>query len=51
MPTLSGFNEVFFVADTRTTGGKAQKYVVTGPGWSDALPEGVTQVKSPTALV
>ena len=34
-----------------TTGGKAQKYAVTGPGWSGTLPEGVTQVKSPTALV
>ena len=51
MPMLSGFNEVFFVADPRTTGGNAQKYAVTGPGWSGMLPEGVTQVKSPTALV
>jgi hypothetical protein len=51
MPMLSGFNEVFFVAGTRATGGKAQEYVITGPGWSGALPEGVTQVKSPTALV
>ena len=51
MPMLSGYNEVFFVAGPRTTGGKAQKYVITGPGWSGALPEGVTQVKSPTALV
>ena len=51
MPMLSGFNEVFFVADPRTTGGNAQKYAVTGPGWSGTLPEGVTQVKSPTALV
>jgi len=51
MPMLSGFNEVFFVAGSRATGGDAQEYVVTGPGWSDALPEGVTQVESPTALV
>jgi hypothetical protein len=51
MPMLSAFNEVFFVADPRTTGGKAQKYAVTGPGWSGTLPEGVQQVKSPTALV
>ena len=51
MPMLSGYNEVFFVAGSRATGGKAQKYVVTGPGWSGALPEGLTQVKSPTALV
>jgi hypothetical protein len=51
MPMLSGFNEVFFVTGPRTTGGNAQKYAVTGPGWSGTLPEGVTQVKSPTALV
>ncbi len=51
MPMLNGFNEVFFVAGPRTTGGNAQKYAVTGPGWSGTLPEGVTQVKSPTALV
>ena len=51
MPMLSAFNEVFFVAGSRATGGKAQKYVVTGPGWSGTLPAGLTQVKSPTALV
>jgi hypothetical protein len=51
MPMLSGYNEVFFVAGTRATGGRAQKYVVTGPGWSGTLPAGLTQVKSPTALV
>ena len=51
MPMLSGFNEVFFVAGSRATGGKAQEYVITGPGWSGTLPEGVTHVESPTALV
>ena len=51
MPMLSGFNEVFFVAGPRTTGSKAQKYAITGPGWSGKVPEGVTQVKSPTGLV
>ena len=51
MPMLSGFNEVFHVAGTRATGGKAQEYVVTGPGWSGDVPEGLTRVESPTALV
>jgi hypothetical protein len=51
MPMLSGFNEVFFVAGPRTTGNKAQKYAITGPGWLGQLPEGVNQLKSPTALV
>jgi hypothetical protein len=51
MPMLSAFNEVFHVAGQRATGGNAQKYAITGPAWSGALPEGVKQVKSPTALV
>jgi hypothetical protein len=51
MPMLSSYNEVFFVAGSRATGGKPQEYVVTASGWSGALPEGVTQVESPTALV
>lgn len=51
MPMLSGYNEVFHVAGSRATGGKAQEYVITGPGWSGTVPAGVTHVTSPTALV
>jgi hypothetical protein len=51
MPMLDGWSEVFEVAGSRTTGGKAQTYAVTGPGWSGTLPQGVTQAKSPTGLV
>ena len=51
MPMLSSFNEVFFVAGTRATGGTAQEYVISGPEWSGAVPDGMTQVESPTALV
>jgi hypothetical protein len=51
MPILSSFNEVFHVAGSRATSGKAQRFVITGPGWSGTLPAGLTQVKSPTALV
>ena len=46
MPMLDGWSEVFEVAGSRTTGGKAQTYAITGPGWSGTLPPGVTQVKS-----
>ena len=45
-PILDGWSEVFKVAGTYTTGNKAQTYAITGPGWSGALPKGVTQVKS-----
>ena len=51
VPMLDGWSEVIKVADTYTTGGKAQAYAVTGPGWSGTVPRGVTQVKSPTGMV
>ena len=50
-PILDGWSEVFKVAGTYTTGNKAQTYAITGPGWSGALPKGVTQVKSATGMV
>lgn len=46
MPMLNGYSEVIDVAGSHTTGGKAQTYAITGPGWSGALPQGVTEVKS-----
>src|SRR5262249_32346217 len=52
MPMLDGWTDVFQVPGTRTTGTKAQKYAITGPGWKEVkLPEGVTQYQSPTNLV
>ena len=51
MPMLDGWTNVFQSPGTRTTGEKAQKYAITGPGWSGTLPEGVTEYKSPTGLV
>ncbi len=51
MPLLSGWTDVFQVPGTRTTGTKAQKYAITGPGWQGTLPQGVTEYKSPTNLV
>lgn len=51
MPMLDGWTNVFEVPGTRTTGNKAQTYVITGPGWKGDLPAGVKQLKSPTNLV
>ena len=48
---LDGWTNVFQVPGKRTTGTKAQKYAITGPGWSGTLPAGVTEYKSPTGLV
>jgi hypothetical protein len=33
---------------SRTTGEKAANYLITGPGWSGAVPAGMKQIKSPT---
>jgi hypothetical protein len=51
LPFLDGWTNVFEVPGTRTTGGGAATYVITGPGWSGTLPEGTKQLASPTALV
>ncbi|MCB1943291.1 MAG: DUF1254 domain-containing protein [Candidatus Accumulibacter sp.] len=51
MPMLDGWTTVFAAPGTRTTGGGAQKYAITGPGWSGKLPPGVSEYKSPTAIV
>ena len=46
-PMLDGWTNVFQVPGKRTTGTKAQKYAITGPGWKGTLPAGVTEYKSP----
>ncbi len=51
IPMLSGWTDVFQVPGKRTTGDKAQTYCITGPGWTGAVPAGVTQYKSPTNMV
>jgi hypothetical protein len=50
-PMLDMWTNVFQVPGKRTTGTKAQKYAITGPGWSGTLPGGVTEYKSPTSIV
>jgi hypothetical protein len=51
MPMLDAWTTVFQVPGKRTTGTKAQKYAITGPGWTGTLPNGVTEYKSPTSMV
>ncbi|MGB9243824.1 MAG: DUF1254 domain-containing protein, partial [Candidatus Acidiferrales bacterium] len=50
-PMLDGWTNVFQDPGKRTTGTKAQKFAITGPGWSGTLPKGVTEYKSPTGIV
>ena len=51
MPMLSGWTDVFASPGTRTTGDNAADFVVTGPGWSGDLPEGLRHIEAPTAMV
>jgi hypothetical protein len=51
LPFLGGWTNIFAVPGSRTTGTGAQTSVISGPGWSGAIPEGMTQIKSPTAIV
>ncbi len=50
-PMLDGWTNVFQVPGKRTTGGGAQSYAITGPGWEGTLPDGVTRYNSPTSIV
>jgi hypothetical protein len=51
LPFLDGWTNVFAVPGSRTTGTQAQTYLISGPGWSGAVPDGMTELKSPTAIV
>jgi len=50
-PMLDMWTTVFQDPGKRTTGTKAQKYAITGPGWTGTLPAGVTEYKAPTNMV
>jgi len=51
LPLLSGWTDVFEVPGSRTTGGAAKTFLVTGPGWTGTVPDGMTELKSPTSMV
>jgi hypothetical protein len=51
LPFLDGWTNVFAVPGSRTTGTQAQTFVISGSGWSGAVPAGMTELKSPTAIV
>ena len=50
-PILDGWTTVFADPGKRTTGTAAQKFAITGPGWTGTLPAGVTEYKSATGMV
>jgi hypothetical protein len=51
LPLYSGWTDVIASPGTRTTGGDAAAFAITGPGWSGTLPEGASEIRSPTEMV
>lgn len=51
MPMLSGWTDVFASPGKRTTGTKAQNFLVSGPFWKGKTPENMKQIKAPTNMV
>lgn len=47
-PMYSLWMPVIESPGSRTTGEKAGTFLITGPGWEGDVPEGMTQIKSPT---
>lgn len=47
-PMYDLWMSVIFSGGSRTTGGASKTFLLTGPGWSGAVPEGMIQVKMPT---
>ena len=51
MQIMDAWTNVFDSPGTRTTGALSGDFVITGPFWDGSIPEGTTQIKSPTNLV
>jgi hypothetical protein len=51
LPMLDMWTDVFASPGWRTTGTQAASYLVTPPGWTGAVPDGMAQIKTPTPYV
>jgi hypothetical protein len=51
MPMLDMWTDVFASPGLRTTGTQAGNFLITPPGWSVIVPEGMTRISAPTPFV
>jgi hypothetical protein len=51
LPMLDMWTDVFASPGWRTTGTKAGNFLVTPPGWTGTVPDGMTQIQAPTPYV
>lgn len=51
IPLMDAYTNIFASFGKRTTGTKAQQYIITSPKFTGKLPAGIKEVKSPTDLV
>lgn len=50
MPLLDAWTHVFATPGTRTHGALGGRYLIAGPQWQGAVPQGMTLLRSPTAM-
>ena len=50
MPLLDAWTHVFATPGTRTHGTRGGRYLIAGPQWQGAVPQGMTLLRSPTAM-